>query len=188
VKRRDFNLLLLSGFGTSLLAGCDDSSDSTDVGSSAGYQPLRLTQHERENLLLDVRRMAQIKAPYVWGGDTPEGFDCSGLIQWAYRQQGFGYFINRDRLKTEITAHNLYHQNSIPVDSLADLEQGDFIFFDENGDGRITHNSVFDHQDEAGNIWVYDAYSVAGKVMRRVVADFDSKGPLFAYACKAAKV
>src|SRR5205814_283952 len=27
--------------------------------------------------------------PYVWGGASPEaGFDCSGLVQWAYRQVG----------------------------------------------------------------------------------------------------
>lgn len=29
-----------------------------------------------------------IGAPYSWGGSSPSGFDCSGLINWAYRQIG----------------------------------------------------------------------------------------------------
>jgi cell wall-associated NlpC family hydrolase len=33
--------------------------------------------------------MQVLGVPYVWGGDSPEtGFDCSGLVQWAYAQVG----------------------------------------------------------------------------------------------------
>jgi hypothetical protein len=38
--------------------------------------------------VLDLAR-AQIGKPYVWGGASPESsFDCSGLVQWVYRQVG----------------------------------------------------------------------------------------------------
>ncbi|MFD4182425.1 C40 family peptidase [Rhodococcus sp. NPDC058514] len=30
----------------------------------------------------------KIGAPYVWGATGPDTFDCSGLVQWAYRQAG----------------------------------------------------------------------------------------------------
>lgn len=32
--------------------------------------------------------MAMLGTPYVWGGEDPRGFDCSGLVQWAYAHAG----------------------------------------------------------------------------------------------------
>ena len=35
---------------------------------------------------------SQIGTPYVWGGDAPGGFDCSGLVKWAADQLGLTSF------------------------------------------------------------------------------------------------
>lgn len=107
------------------------------------------------------------------------GFDCSGLIQWAYRELGFTRFKNKEEVYDEIAAHELSLYNTRLIADIEDVRRGDFVFFDVNGNGRISHNAVLDRVDEEGGVWVNDAYSVPGKVVHRKVEDFWSKGPSF---------
>jgi peptidoglycan DL-endopeptidase CwlO len=61
----------------------------------------------------------QLGVPYEWGGDTPGvGFDCSGLVMWAYAQVGV----------------SLPHFSGAQFDAgvqipMSDLEPGDLVFF-----------------------------------------------------------
>lgn len=57
--------------------------------------------------------------PYVWGGESPSGFDCSGLVQYVYRQVG----VNLPRTSQEQALVGT------PVPSLADAKPGDLVFF-----------------------------------------------------------
>ncbi len=57
--------------------------------------------------------------PYVWGGTTPAGFDCSGLVQYVYGQSG----INLPRTSQEQA------NAGTPVSSLAAAQPGDLLFF-----------------------------------------------------------
>lgn len=56
--------------------------------------------------------------PYVWGGTSPSGFDCSGLVQYCYRQ--FGYSLPRVSQD---------QQNYGTDVSLSDLRTGDLVFW-----------------------------------------------------------
>ncbi len=71
--------------------------------------------------------------PYVFGGTTPGGFDCSGLVQYVYGE--LGYSINR------VAADQML--NGIPV-SRAELAPGDIIgFYSSPGGGYVGHVGIY---------------------------------------------
>lgn len=73
---------------------------------------------------------SQIGVPYVWGGESPgQGFDCSGLTQWAWRQAG----VSLPR-----TAAAQY--DAIPHVPLSDIQPGDLLFW---GFGGISHVGMY---------------------------------------------
>ncbi len=81
--------------------------------------------------------LQMVGVPYRYGGESPEGFDCSGLVQYAYRSAGISVpRTSRDQL-----------QASAPV-ALAKAAAGDLVFFQSKdyshvgiylGQGRFIH-------------------------------------------------
>jgi len=70
--------------------------------------------------------------PYVWGGSSPSGFDCSGLTQYCYKQ--IGVSIPR-------TSQSQYNAGQhIDRDRLDLLRPGDLVFFGTNGDDSEVHH------------------------------------------------
>ncbi len=60
--------------------------------------------------------------PYKYGGSSPSGFDCSGLVQYSFRQAGVAL------------PHNTVQQRSATrLVTLAELRRGDLLFFNQEG-------------------------------------------------------
>ncbi len=75
--------------------------------------------------------MQFLGAPYVWGGRSLFGIDCSGLVQMAYK-------LKNIRLKRDASQQA---EQGEPVLSLDEAEPGDLAFF-ENEEGKISHVGI----------------------------------------------
>lgn len=81
---------------------------------------------EKESLAITAKSF--LNAPYLWGGRTHFGIDCSGFVQSIFRLQGIA--LKRDAY--------LQAEQGTTVDFLQEAKLGDLAFFD-NEEGRITH-------------------------------------------------
>jgi cell wall-associated NlpC family hydrolase len=107
--------------------------------------------------------MRYLGVPYVWGGSSPSGFDCSGFVMYVYAQVGV----------------SLPHYTGaqwamgVPV-AKSDLEPGDLVFFDGLGHvGIYIGGGSFIHAPHTGTVvqisslnsgWYADTYDGARRI------------------------
>ena len=86
--------------------------------------------------------LSQLGTPYVWAGSAPGGFDCSGLVMWAYAQVGVSL------------PHSTYAQWAYGVSVSRDqLQPGDLVFFDGLGHvGIYIGGGQFVHAPHTGDV------------------------------------
>ncbi len=83
----------------------------------------------REDIVNTANRFLGI--PYLWGGKTPYGIDCSGLVQTVFKLLGIK--LPRDAYQQA----EFFTNNKITGDN---IEIGDLLFFRENG--KVTHVAI----------------------------------------------
>ncbi|HUP92136.1 MAG TPA: C40 family peptidase [Solimonas sp.] len=88
----------------------------------------------RHNVVLEA--LGQVGRPYRAGGASPDGFDCSGLVQYVFAQAG----IRLPRSAREQHAKG----NAIDVD---DAEPGDLLFYRIGG--KVDHVGIYLGDGEA---------------------------------------
>ncbi|QKW20464.1 C40 family peptidase [Kitasatospora sp. NA04385] len=97
-------------------------SGQSSAGQSVG-QPSRPAASGVEAAV--AYALAQLGKPYAWGGNGPDGFDCSGLVQQAFRRAG---------ISTPRVADDQYRA-ATPI-SAGQLQRGDLVFW--SGNGRVS--------------------------------------------------
>jgi cell wall-associated NlpC family hydrolase len=78
--------------------------------------------------------MKYLGVPYVWGGEDPSGFDCSGLAQYTYKQIGIDI--------PRVAQDQYYAGKHIDADRLDLLKPGDLLFFGRGRSPDSVHHVV----------------------------------------------
>jgi cell wall-associated NlpC family hydrolase len=121
-----------SGGGSTTTGGGDGSSPPVTIppAGSLGEKAVQIAEQE-------------LGVPYVWGGASPAGFDCSGLTMWVYAQLG----IHLDHY----TGSQWNEGVHVPESQLA---PGDLVFFEPTLGhvGMYIGNGAFIHAPHTGTV------------------------------------
>lgn len=146
MQKKPANIICLTLlFACLAISGC--ASGRGNVKEVRGYTP-EIGEKAARNAV------SMIGMPYKYRGDSPEGFDCSGLVQYSYLAAGLEVPHNTKALRN----------TSRPV-STRSLQKGDLLFFNEKG-GKYSHVAI----SLGGDCFVH-APSTGKKVRRNCLSD-----------------
>ena len=122
-------------FAFAALGGCASHQPPGSTMMPAEIFPPSAVSGSAEQSSLAARRattvaLEQVGRPYRYGGADPDGFDCSGLVHFSYREAG---------LQTARTTGKLW--TSLRPVQAGSLQPGDVLFFDV--DGKVSHVGLY---------------------------------------------
>lgn len=126
----------------------ENAAQAQQTASQLGFGDLGSIGGETHSQVVSIA-MQYLGVPYVWGGASPSGFDCSGLVMYVYAQVG----INLPHYT--VAQWDYPGAVSVPRDQ---LQPGDLVFFDGLGHvGIYIGNGEFIHAPHTGTVVSIDS-------------------------------
>lgn len=116
--------------GSSLPSFANGRGRLADAGYEFNGSYCKRDEQQPSEELVKQLALPWLNAPYLWGGRTPLGVDCSGFVQVVYKLMGID--LPRDAWQQA--------QEGKPVKKFADARAGDLAFFDNKED--IVHTGI----------------------------------------------
>ena len=132
--------------GTSGSADKNTSSDSAGTSGSGSASVAKPTGSVTGSQIVETAKK-YLGVPYVYGGSTPKGFDCSGLVYYVLKSHG---------IKVSRSSAAMYKCGT-PI-SKSELQPGDLVFFQGTYKAGISHvgiyvgNGKFIHSPQTGDV------------------------------------
>jgi hypothetical protein len=143
IDESDYNRLSESGLNISkdliqYVSDLDNSLYPIPLGSDLNclslikqkYEGQRITEKSDKSNIIDTSFL-YLNTPYLWGGKSPFGIDCSGFTQMVYKLNGYHLLRDASQQATQ----------GVALSFIEESEPGDLAFFD-NAEGNIIHVGI----------------------------------------------
>lgn len=118
----------------------DSNKQLVPIPIGSNLEGLEFLNHQYEGNIISGKQpksnilstaFLYLNAPYLWGGKTPFGIDCSGFTQMVYKFNGYNLLRDASQQATQGEALSFIEES----------EAGDLAFFD-NAEGNIVHVGI----------------------------------------------
>lgn len=111
--------------------------DGKSTGIAPSADALKGTGASSTRSDIVAEAMKYLGVPYVWGGSTPDGFDCSGLVQYVLKKHG----INIPRTTEQQAEFGIHISKNA-------LRPGDLVFLQNTYRAGISHVGIYIGNDQ----------------------------------------